>query len=439
MTKIYELAAEIEQQIRTGRLMPGDRLPPVRQFADSRGVAPNTIAAVYKSLAARGLVQGEGRRGTFVTSKPSIRVAVNEPVPDHLIDMARGNPDPRLLPELAPALATVPSEPLLYGSEQIVPELAAAFRADFSADQIDGTELAVVAGALDGIERVLAAHLRPGDKVGVEDPGYASVVELVVAMGFRPVSVAIDSCGPTAEGLTRAVEAGSAAVIVTPRAQNPMGSAITAERAAELRQVMQQHPQVMAIEDDHAGPIAGADYHSIVSDPVPIPAEGAGQWAVVRSVAKSLGPDLRVSALAGDATTIARVRGRQALGTGWVSHILQHTVASMLQRTEYRAGVSSAAEVYRSRRHTFRERLADHGFDSVSTSGLNVWIPVIDEASVVSAMERRGFAIRSGASFRSDAPPGVRVTVAGHEHDVLVAAADSLAEVLAGRPPIRAA
>jgi DNA-binding transcriptional MocR family regulator len=150
MAKADQLVNEIEQQIRTGQLAPGDRLPSVREFAATRGLAPNTAAAVYKTLASRGLVQGEGRRGTFVAAKPAVRVHIDEPVPADLVNVANGNPDPSLLPDLTAALARVPADPLLYGREQILPELAQLLRDDVEADGIDADELAVVAGALDG-------------------------------------------------------------------------------------------------------------------------------------------------------------------------------------------------------------------------------------------------------------------------------------------------
>ena len=112
---------------------------------------------------------------------------------------------------------------------------------------------------------------------------------------------------------------------------------------------------------------------------------------------------------------------------------------SMLTAPGYRKAVAGAAEQYRNRREAFCRRLVERGIDVESRSGLNVWVPVEDEAAVVSAMERDGYAIRSGASFRLDAPPGVRVTVARHGEDELVGAADALADAMATRPARRGA
>ena len=91
-------------------------------------------------------------------------------------------------------------------------------------------EITVTGGALDGIERLLAAHLRPGDAVAVEDPGWANLLDLVAALGLRAIGVPVDDEGPTAPGVRAALAAGARALIVTSRAQNPTGAAVSADR-----------------------------------------------------------------------------------------------------------------------------------------------------------------------------------------------------------------
>src|SRR5206468_460557 len=235
--------------------------------------------------------------------------------------------------------------------------------------------LAVVGGALDGIERVLQAHLRPGDRVAVEDPGYVAVFDLLAALGLAPEPVAVDETGPVPDDLARALRAGAAAFVLTPRAQNPTGAALDAARARELRRVLGRHPDVLVVEDDHAGPVAGVPALSVC--------HARERWAHVHSVSKSLGPDLRLAILAGDATTVARVEGRQSVGTGWVSHLLQDIVLALWSDPATNTCLRRAAEAYTARRDKLLRALAAHGIPAQGRSGLNVWIPVPEEAPVV--------------------------------------------------------
>ncbi len=399
-----QIAASIENGIRSGKLRVGERLPTVRALATRLRVSPTTVAAAFNALRVRGLVHGSGRRGTVVNRRPPLLTrAVFPPPAPGLRNLADGGPDPALLPRLKPHLMRLDGVPGRYGDAENRAALIKLAARQFKRDAVAAESIAVVSGALDGIERVLQAHLRPGDIVAVEDPSYTGVLDLVAAMALLAEPVAIDDSGPLPADLKRALKLGAKAFIVTPRAQNPSGAALDRKRAAELRHVLSAFPDAVLIEDDHAGPVSGAPAITLST--------GRVHWATVRSVSKSLGPDLRVSVMAGDALTVARVQGRQSLGPRWVSHILQDLVAMMWADSATPTILQKAADAYAYRRRALIEALAQHGIEARGRSGLNVWVPVAEEAGVVNAMASKGWAIRAGECYRIKSAPGIRVTV----------------------------
>lgn len=415
-----EIAASVEKAIRRGDLRPGDQLPPIRGLAADLDASHVTVATAYRRLRERGLVVGAGRAGTRVALRPPLPVRHEAAVPTGVRDLIAGNPDPALLPPL-PRLEP---EQVLYGGEPKEEELVDEVSSAFAADDIPPSHLTIVSGALDGIERVLGAGLRPGDRVAVEDPTFSRVLDLLAALGLQIEPVAIDETGLRPEALELALRRGIDALIVTPRAQNPGAAALDAERAAHLRRILGDHPDVLVVEDDHAAGIAGAPAYSICA--------GRERWAVLRSFAKGLGPDLRLAALAGDEATVARVEGRLLLGMGWVSHSLQRTVAAMLAAAETRDHLARAERVYGERRAALIEALGERGIEAWGRSGLNVWIPVEEEARVVAAMLAAGYAVAAGERFRVASAPGIRITTATLHPEEASALAAALARTVRG-------
>ncbi|MEU0034305.1 aminotransferase class I/II-fold pyridoxal phosphate-dependent enzyme [Streptomyces sp. NPDC006333] len=427
-----EISASVERAVGAGALEPGQVLPPMRELAAQLGVNPNTVAAAYRVLRERGVIETDGRRGSRVRSKPVTtgREYIRVEVPDGVRNLVDGNPDRALLPGLAEAFAAAAGQsdrdPVLYGDAAVEPELCRLARADLDADGVPEGPVVVTSGSLDGIERVLAAHLKPGDAVAVEDPGWGSVFDLAPALGLRTVPVRVDDEGPLPDDVRGALEAGARALIVTDRAQNPTGAAVTSTRARALRSVLAQYPRTLLVEDDHG--------HRIVDLPLYPLAGVTHHWALVRSVAKAYGPDLRLAVLTGDSVTMDRVHGRQRLGPGWVSRLLQRAVAHLWASGAVDVPAVSAA--YGRRRDALIAALAERGIEAHGRSGMNVWIPVPDETGAVARLLHAGWAVAPGARFRMSAPPGIRITVSTLTPDDIGPLADAVASA-AGPAPAR--
>lgn len=399
-----EIAADVEAAIRDGRLRPGEALPPVRLLAAALGLSPATVASAYRDLRVKGVARGHRRAGTRITGSPPTSPRPPIAVPAGVRNLISGSPDPALLPAL-PALRTaVAISPRLYGETAVSPRLAELASRRLRADGIDPAHLAVVSGALDGVERVLAAWLRPGDRVAVEDPGYAPLLDLLVALDLAIVPMRLDESGVLPAALAGALATGCQAVIFVPRAQSPTGAAWDADRAAELASVLTTAPETLVIEDDHAADVAGAPARTVTAN--------RRKWAVIRSVSKTLGPDLRLAVLAGDAVTVARVEGRQALGPGWVSNLLQETVAELWQDPAVGRLLKQARATYARRRERLVTDLAAVAIPATGRSGMAVWVPVADEAGVTSALLERGWAVAPGGRFRINAAAGIRIGIA---------------------------
>lgn len=430
-TSAAEIAESLEAAIRLGRCAPHSVLPSVRELAASLSVSPATVAAAYKRLHDRGLVQGDRRRGTRVRAPRLLAWPRPRAIPPEtgVVDLASGNPDPALLPSLTAALRAAPETGGLYGEPPEMRAFAAFARSEFAADGIDSGELVVTSGALDAIDRVLREHGRVGDRVLVEDPCYPALLDLLAVSGFSAEPVPVDEQGPLPAALDDGLQRRARAVILTPRAQNPTGAAISVARAAQLRQVLHHHADALLIENDPLGPVAGAP-------PVTL-THGRGHWAIVRSLSKLLGPDLRVAVLAADATTAGRVAGRQAAGSRWVSRLLQHLALSLWSDPASGRQLARATAIYAQRRQALTSALAAEGVRVPATSGFNVWIPVRQETAVVQHLASTGWAVAAGERFRLRSGPGIRVTTSALEPSEAPRLARDLAAALrdAAAPP----
>ena len=404
------IAAGVESAVTAGVLAPGEALPPVRELAELLGVNPNTVAAAYRALRDRGTVETRGRAGTRVRERPGTSVRQRPYVlPEGTRDLTGGSPDVKLLPRLAPPAHVdvshyryAAAEPEL--EEQLRRRLARNLAAGSAGAALVGhSRLVPVFGALDGIDRLLATHTRPGDKVAVEDPAWGNLLDLLASRGLNTLPMRIDDEGPDPADLRAALAGGARVVLVTTRAQNPYGANVSERRAGELRVALAAHPDVLTVDDDHGADLAADAPHVLCGS--------TRAWAYLYSASKAYGPDLRIAALVGDDDSVDRVAGQLKHTARNVPSMMQRLWAAALAAPGNDEVVEEAARAYTANREGLIGELARHGIAAHGTAGLNVWIPVPDETAAATGLLARGWAVAPGSWFRLQSGPGVRVTI----------------------------
>ncbi|RYV51741.1 PLP-dependent aminotransferase family protein [Pengzhenrongella frigida] len=428
------IAATVARLVRSGELRAGDRLPTVRELAVDLAVSPATVSGAWQALSAVGLVVSRGRAGTFVLPEPAgwlpprYRDLATDGPPARL-DLSSGTPDPELLPALAPALARVSARTTAAetGTYLAPPTIETLERLLRSTWPFPPQRVTVVDGALDAIGRTLEQVAGFGARVALEDPGFPPVFDLVEQLGLERVPVPVDRHGMDPAGLADALRAGARVVVLQPRAQNPTGASLTATRARELAVVVRQwgaDPPALVIEDDHSSEIATARTVSLgtfLPDRV----------VHVRSFSKSHGPDLRIAAVGGPAAVLDRLVARRMLGPGWTSRLLQRVLVDLLTDGAALEAVADARRAYFARQRALCVALALHGLHVPPGDGINLWLPVRDEAVALVRLDAAGIRVARGAPFfagpRAEGSGGhVRVTVGMLRGDV-----DAVAHVLA--------
>jgi DNA-binding transcriptional MocR family regulator len=429
------LANAVAAAIREGALKDGDRLPPIRDVAREFSLSPATVSAAWTLLRSSGAIRTDGRRGTVVapSSAGPNRYRRAIPSPDRLkltIDLSAGLPDPRLIPPIGPALTAVADRVPQHGylDDSLLPELGEVITTDLP---FEPERLTVVDGAMDALQLVSTQTLRFGDLVLVENPTFPPLIDLLESIGVRVLGLPLDGEGLLADEV--AAHAGrAAAIVLQPRAHNPVGVSMSAARARALARVVAAHPKLLVVEDDSSGPVSA-------TRPVSLGSHVPAQTVHIRSYSKSHGPDLRIAALAGPAAIVDPLIDRRRLGQGWTSRLLQAALHHQLTHDEPVAAVARARREYATRRQRLADELRRLGITVAGDDGLNLWLPVDNELAALLALATAGIGAAAGAPFGTDGQhaPHLRITTAtldGGHRDVAQALAEA-ASVGVQAPP----
>lgn len=434
----HELADLVVADIRAGKLRAGDRLPPQREFAWSRGIAVSTAQRVYAELGRRGVVSGEVGRGTFVRLAAStVKPALAEPTSLH-VDLDLNFPTvPEQEALLSESLADLMRRdggwhaafaPGGAGGTRSLQSAAAAFLAPARWPLLP-ERLLFAGNGKQAIAATLAATVRRGEVLGVEALTYPFIKTIAQQLGIRLFSLQLDDEGIVPSALLEAHEhVGLSAVYLQPTLHNPLGITMSSVRRAEIVEILSTEG-ILAIEDDV--------YAFLDANAWPLQSIVAENVVRIDSLSKRLAPGLTLGFI------IAPRRLREdisrALHSGaWVPSSFAQAVCARWMADGTAAKITDAKRVDAAARQKLAHRWLGRFGLFGNSHAYHCWLPLPDPwraDTFVAAAARHNIAVTPAAAFAvapGHAPNAVRLALSAPPVEVLSDALEKLASILDG-------
>jgi DNA-binding transcriptional MocR family regulator len=442
------IADVIEMDLKSGKLLVGDRLPPQRELAKRLAIDFTTVARGYVEAQKRGLVATHVGRGTFVTGGPEkerrgfVSSAAVDSRRTSVVDFSMNMPpepeDPDLLARMQEGLSAVATNmvPLLryqgFGGAGMDKEAAASWlsRRGLVPSQ---ERIFVTPGAHPALLAIFGLLAKPGEMVLSENITYPGMRSIAAQLRLNLTGLPMDEEGIIPAAFADACKAAKPkALYLNPTLQNPMTLTIPEKRREEICAVARKY-HVPIVEDDAYGFIP---LHS----PAPLAAMAPDLTWHIGGLAKCIGAGLRLAYVVVPDTRaawpfVSAMRAANvmaspisaALATRWIEDGTADSILRFI-RTEAAARQALVAEVlppgsYRS--------------DPIS---FNIWLPLTNgwtRSTFGTQMRASGIGVVASDAFTVDGPAeeAVRVCLGGPiRRETLKGALEFMGHALEGSP-----
>ncbi|MFJ8589596.1 PLP-dependent aminotransferase family protein [Streptomyces sp. NPDC093595] len=442
MKDYRRVADAVAEEIGSGSLRPGDRLPPQREFAQRYGIANSTATRVYQELARRGLTVGEVGRGTFVRAAPA-KTGGSAPA---LTEPAAGRIDLELNYPVVPGQSALLAEGL---SRLLHPEaLECALRPvgvsglsavrESAADILacgdwrpDPARILFAGNGRQAVSAVLTALVPQGGRLGVEELTYPVIKAVAAKLGITLVPLAMDSDGLLPHAVEQAhLAAPLHAVYVQPRLHNPLSLTMPQQRVEHLVDVLRRF-ELLAVED--------AVWAFLRDELPPLAARAPERTVLIDSLSKRVAPGLTLGFAVAPPTVTRKIAAALRAG-GWSPARFAMEAAHRWQRDGIIKQLVAAKQQHAAVRQEIAARhLAGLAAQSDSRSYHCWWqLPRPWRADTfVAAAARHGIGVVPAAAFAvggGHAPNAVRLGLATPQPDVLSQALATLVELSRSTP-----
>ncbi|MGZ0041343.1 MocR-like pyridoxine biosynthesis transcription factor PdxR [Paenibacillus ottowii] len=401
-----QIVLAIIDQILSGFLQGGVKLPSVRTLSKQLGVSLVTVVKAYQELEQEGFIQSIQGRGTFVHTKtkestdhiledslsqdwqlsvqdylPRSQFSQFHDVPEK-IHLSSSMIDPALLPiqhmerELQQLIQEGGMIFSKYGEVQGDMELRMVMQGYLHQRGISThpANLLITSGSQQAIDLIARTFVGPGDVVVLEAPTYPGAIDIFRGRGVTILTVPVDHEGMRMDLLQHLCDIYRPKIIYTvPTFQNPTGTVMSNKRRRTLLE-MAQNMQMIIIEDD-----PWSEIYFDQKPPAPIKSlDTHGHVIYIKGLSKTVAPGCRIGVLSASGSIFKRLVAAKAntdLGTPLMT---QKLLVPFLQSTTLVNHMDKLRTILKKRRDLVIDILSQHCPEGVSWyipgGGLNIWI-----------------------------------------------------------------
>ena len=423
----------IAENIDSGTLLPGDRLPSLRKMSRSAGVSIPTVRQAYVELERQRRVESRPQSGYYVrhvTSNDIVlptRTESVDPAPLRCRSLMERVYDGVNNPELVPLgianptmakpaakalhrtmkriMARAEERSIGYAStlgEPLLRRQIAYHYLDTIGAQVDPDQICISNGGQEALLLALSTVASRGDVIAVETPTYHGMLELIDSLGM--LAVGVETCpeeGVTLSKLEHTLEKYAVkACLFSTTLGNPLGVSMPADDRARLLKILEKH-DVALVEDDVYGDL-------LFDNTRPVPAQFLGSKVRVLtcgSFSKTASPGYRLGwVVAGDLIDdVARLKRSFSCSSGLLQQL---TLAEFMASGDYSRHLKSLKPVLKRNSERMMALVSEHFPAETRTSrpvgGSVLWLELpesVDAEALFDDAIEAGISIAPGPIF----------------------------------------
>ncbi|GAB1640067.1 PLP-dependent aminotransferase family protein [Krasilnikovia sp. MM14-A1259] len=439
-----QLCDHIVDAVRTGKLQPGDPVPPSRQLAHELDVSRTVVLRAYELLRANGVLDGRRGSGTRISStlpggqapagstrtstlapEPPVAAPADHPLwqpwqraADNAVDFRHSTPALAQFPisrwrrSVDEAFTRADAALLGYGPAEGSPALRAQLTALLRRSRAllaPADRILITSGATQAIDILVRLFVKPEDVIVIEDPSHMVLRQIFGYARAAVVAVPVDEQGLRVDDIDRHVRAAGhepgrvRLIYVTPSHQFPTGCIMSPRRRRDLLRWAVAHGATV-LEDDyhHEFTRTGERIPAIAADP------GDADVAYVGSFSKTLFPSIRIGYAVLPPHLVQPFLGLKWITDRLTATVTQEALATFISSGSYAWHIGRMDRLYRQRRRRLLDALHGQFGGAVRVSGADAGLHVLatiggvrgaDPAEIARQAQARGVLVHPAADF----------------------------------------